>query len=120
MYDPSSKTIQELERDLISFAIEAEKAGLAWADADAVKEQFEDLKKVVLAHNMPKDGSMSLREHEGLLSEEYRIHLEGLYRARKKANEAKVKYVSAQAKLDALRTILSNKREMFKRGVEAA
>lgn len=119
-YNPQEKSIMEMESDLMRFADDCEKAGMEWASADSICSQLEDLKKVVLAHQMPKEGSIAAREVEALKSEAYLTHLNGLTNARRKVNEFKVKYVSAQARLDAIRTILSNKRELFKRGVEAA
>jgi hypothetical protein len=119
-YDPSTKSIAAMEVDLIRFAIESERAGLKWAAAEAIKDQLEDLRKVVLAENMPKEGPVSAREIVALKTEAYRKHIDGLAAARREANEAKVRYVASQAKSDALRTILSNKRESIKRGIEAA
>ncbi len=125
-YDPSGRTIAEMERDLVAFAVDSEKVGLEWADASSLYDQLDDLKKVILSESMPKqskvDPKMSQAEKEqiALCSPAYRQHLDGLAEARRKANIAKVKYVAAQAKLDAIRTLLSNKRAMFQRGVEAA
>ena len=110
---------------MIAFAEEAERLGLEWADADAVLSQFEDLKKVVLSDALPKDSALNPkrtqgeREAEALRSEEYKNHLRALYEAKRRSNAAKVRYSAAQAKLDAIRTILSNKRAMFQRGLEA-
>lgn len=125
-YDPSARSLPQMEQDLVRFAVESEKTGLEWADASALYDQLEDLKKVILSEAMPKQSklgakmSQSEKEQIALSSEAYRKHLDGLAAARRAANIAKVKYVAAQAKLDAVRTLLSNKREMFKRGVEAA
>lgn len=125
-YDPSSRSLPQMEQDLVKFAIESEKTGLEWADAASLFDQLDDLKKVILSESMPKqsklDAKMSQAEKEqiALCSEAYRQHLDGLAEARRKANVAKVKYVASQAKLDAVRTLLSNKRELLKRGVEAA
>lgn len=117
-YDPSQRSLPDMERDLLALCQNMEKLGLEWADADAILQQLEDLKKVVVSDSMPETGSVSYRETEALKSVAYKNHLAGLKEARLQANQAKVRYVAAQAKLDAVRTILSNKRAMLTRGIE--
>lgn len=117
-YDPSTRSLPEMERDLIAFAMESETTGLAWAGAEALKDQLDDMRRVVLSDSMPSEGSFAQKEADALKSEPYKKHLQGLYEARKDANEKKVRYIAAQAKLEAIRTLLSNKRELLKRGIE--
>lgn len=117
-YNPQTKTMPELELDLVKFCSESERAGLAWAKADSEKSQLEDFKKIVLNQNMPSGGAYNERERAAMVSEAYRDHILALSAAVYKANEAKVRYSAALAKMEALRTILSNRRELVKRGIE--
>ena len=106
-----------MEADLIKFVVEAERLGLVWAEAQSLYDQLDDLKKSVLAQSMPKEGSQSAKEEQALKSEAYLNHLKGLSAARRDALMSKVRYGASNAKIDALRTILSNKREHAKRGI---
>ena len=117
-YNPEERTISQLERDLIYFASEAEKKGSEWARSKSLFEQLEDLKKVTLADNTPDKGTIAEREKEGLRSDAYRQHLEDLSDARFEMNKAYVHYQAAKDKFECVRTIVSNRREQLKRGIE--
>lgn len=117
-YNIAEKSILDLEQDLIKQTYVVYDKGAEWAKAQAEFEQLEDLKHTVLAQSMNGEGSIASQETEARASKLFMDHLKGLSEARHKALVAKVAYVSSQNKYDALRTILSNKRETVKRGIE--
>lgn len=80
-------------------------AGEEWADLDAAASLLEETKKSVLAEIMNgKEGSMAAREAEALAAPEFRLHVNRMVSARKEANRAKVKYDSAKAWCELVRT----------------
>ena len=118
--DISQMTAPELERILIKYAQVAEAKGLIWADAKAVCESLEDKKKVVVAHaagDAPLDSTEAKRERFAHASIQYADFLEGLEVARRQSNRAWVEYSSARDKFEAVRSVLSNRREEMKRGI---
>lgn len=117
-YNPQ-KSVMELEDDLIKAAHDMESIGLEWADAQALMDQMDDLRRVVLADNMAPEGTASERERVGLVSESYKNHLQALHDARRDAISKKVRYGAAQALFDAIRTILTSKRALIQRGIDS-
>jgi hypothetical protein len=81
------------------------KAGEDWADLDAAASLLEETKKSVLAELMNKaEGSMASREAEALADPSYKLHVTRMVSARKESNRAKVKYDSAKAWCELVRT----------------
>jgi len=117
-YNVAEKTPQNMEQDLMDQVAIVYDKGATWAEAQAVYEQLDDLKHTVLSQNMTGEGSIASQEMYARTSESFITHLKGLSEARRKALVSKVAYGCAQAKYDALRTLLSNKREATKRGIE--
>ena len=86
-------------------------AGESWADLDAAASLLEETKKSVLAELMNKaEGSMAARESEALADAVYRHHVTTMVTARKEANRAKVRYDSAKAWVELMRTQESTRR----------
>jgi len=112
-----SINLSQFERELINEVSKSEKLGLDWAKKDSIYKQLDDFKKNILAKNTPNEGTEGHKERIALVSEEYERHLYGLSAAREDAEIANVRYKASLAKLDALRTIMSNHREMVKRGL---
>lgn len=80
-------------------------AGEDWADLDAAASLLEETKKSVLAELMNKaEGSVAARESEALANPVYKHHVTTMVAARKDANRAKVKYDSAKAWCELVRT----------------
>lgn len=117
MEDISKMNVPELENLLIRCAGSAEKKGLVWADKKALSDSMEDKRKVILADAAPLEGTEAGKERESLKSESYKTFLSGLQVARGEANRAYVEYSSAKDKFEAIRSILSNRREEMKRGL---
>jgi hypothetical protein len=97
--------------DADKLASEICKAGEDWADAEYLASQLEELKKVVLAELMNTgSGSVASREMESLAAPEYRIHIEGMTEARRKANRFRVRYKALETLSELRRTQESTKR----------
>lgn len=118
IYDPTNKSLQELEREIFK-AIEKEKAlAIESAEKNSLYANLEDLKKTVLAQCMPKEGSQASKEEVALRDEEYKKHLEALNIARKDYLIAKAHHGSMEKIFEALRSVLSSRREQLKKGYE--
>jgi len=86
-------------------------AGEQWADMDAAASLLEETRKTVLAELMNRaEGSMAARESIALADAAYRLHVANMVAARKEANRAKVKYDSAKAWCELVRTQEATKR----------
>jgi hypothetical protein len=80
-------------------------AGEEWADQDAAASLLEETRKTVLAELMNGlTGSMTSRESEALANPVYKLHVTNMVSARKAANRAKVRYDSARAWCELVRT----------------
>jgi hypothetical protein len=80
-------------------------AGEEWADQDAAASLLEETRKTVLAELMNGlTGSIASRESEALANPVYKLHVTNMVTARKAANRAKVKYDSARAWCELVRT----------------
>lgn len=80
-------------------------AGEEWADLDAAASLLEETRKSVLAELMNKaDGSMAARESEALAEPAYKLHVTNMVAARKASNRARVRYDSAKAWTELVRT----------------
>jgi hypothetical protein len=91
-------------------------AGEDWSDKDAAASLLEEARKSVLAElmNQAQGQSMAAKESEALASPEYREHVESMVIARKEANRAKVKYDTARAWIELVRTAEASKRQEMK------
>lgn len=88
------------------------KAGEDWADADAAATLLEETKKSVLAKlmNDAPHASIAGKEMLALGTIEYTAHIEGMVRARKAANKARVRYDSAKVLAELRRSEESTRR----------
>lgn len=106
-----------LESWLFKYACIVEQKGMVWAKEKSLYESLEDKKKVVLADASPVDGTEASRDREAYRSESYKSYLDGIKEARFMSNKAWVEYSAAKDKYEALRSILSNRREEMKKGI---
>jgi len=79
---------------------------------------LEETKKVLLAQLMLKSpaGSMAGKETDALADPQYTIHLGQMIEARREANRAKTRWISAQAWVDAKRTEAATERQAMRQG----
>jgi hypothetical protein len=110
--------LNDAENELVGLCSKMEVLGTDWAEAQAISDQLEDMKKVVLARLSGGTGSYVERERAAFTSKEYEDHITAISEAKRDAGTKKVRYNAIQAKIDALRTIISNKRAMLQRGIE--
>lgn len=90
-------------------------AGEEWADLDAAANMLEESRKSVLAElTNQSEGSMAARESEALANPAYRLHITNMVTARKDANRARVKYDTARAWVELVRTSEATKRAEMK------
>jgi hypothetical protein len=129
IYNISDKSMMDLEEDLCAYAKLAEERGLKYAKARSDFDQLEDLKKVILAEATPlsgnyqhngieRGGSVNDRTNEALKSSRYKEHLAGLAAAREEFYSAQVMYEAARNYFEAVRSVLTSRREQLKRGLE--
>lgn len=89
-------------------------AGEEWADEEAAASLFEETRKSVLAELMNREEwkgmSMAAKESLALAEPAYRLHIANSVAARKKANMARVKYDTARAWIELIRTAEASKR----------
>lgn len=91
---------------------ESEEAGKAWAKAKTLYDSIEDHRKSMLAGVMSSySGSVASKETQALADDRYGHFLDGLAEARGRFLEAQVGYDNAKLKVDALRTIISARKE---------
>ena len=88
-------------------ALEAlESVGKSYANAKVISWYLQELKKVILAHEMSKvEGSEAKRERLALASEPYRLHLEGTKEAIGEELRLKVKHEKLQYQIEAYRSL---------------
>jgi hypothetical protein len=87
-------------------------AGEAWADAQAAADLLEETKKSILAKLMNEStaASIAAKEMYALADPNYTAHIEGMVRARKAANKARVRYDSAKVLAELRRSQESTRR----------
>jgi len=87
-------------------------AGEEWSDLDAAANMLEETRKSVLAElvNQSKGGSIAAKESEALANPAYKLHLTNMVNARREANRARVKYDTARAWVELVRTSEATKR----------
>ena len=91
-------------------------AGEEWSDLDAAANMLEETRKSVLAElvNQSKGGSIAAKESEALADPAYKLHITNMVNARKEANRARVKYDTARAWVELVRTSEATKRAEMK------
>lgn len=87
-------------------------AGEDWSDKDAAANLLEETKKSVLAEliNNADGSSMAAKESQAQADPAYKLHLTNMVNARKEANRARVKYDSARAWVELIRTSEATRR----------
>lgn len=91
-------------------------AGEDYADKDAAASLLEESKKVLLSQLMQaQEGSIASREMAALADVAYLSHIEQMVEARREANRAKTRWLSAQAWVDAKRTEAASERAALRR-----
>jgi hypothetical protein len=106
----------EGDLDPLSISADIEKYGTAWAqaraDADALEKTTPSY-RAELTNNIRRDNpKVSRKEAEDMAigSPDFRAHLLAGVDARHRANVARVKYDSAQARFEALRSVEATRR----------
>jgi hypothetical protein len=91
-------------------------AGEEWSDLDAAANMLEESRKSVLAEliNQSKGGSIAAKESEALANPAYKLHITNMVNARREANRARVKYDTARAWVELVRTSEATKRAEMK------
>lgn len=87
-------------------------AGEEWSDLDAAANMLEESRKSILAEliNQASGGSIAAREYEALANPAYKLHITNMVNARREANRARVKYDTAKAWVELVRTSEATKR----------
>ena len=109
-------TIPQLESFLMEWISEAEEKGNEWAAKKSLYESIDDKKKPMIATLMDKfEGSNPTKESKALSHPEYMKFLNGLSAARENYYLTQVGYDMAKLKVDAIRTVISARKEEIKR-----
>lgn len=116
-FDPATTSLADLERMLTVVCSKIEGAALEHARSRSDYDELKNFEKVLLAIHTPEEGTQLAKTNAALKSNEYKIHLEGLAAARKKANEDKAKLDALTSKFEALRTIISARKQEMKSNV---
>lgn len=99
-------------------------AGETWSDLNSAASLMEELAKSVLAKIALKviadGGSAAKAEMVARADEEYIGHVSKMVEARRKADRARVRWISGQAHLELLRTQEASKRAEMRLGGVAA
>lgn len=87
-------------------------AGLEWADLDEAATLLEEIKSSFLAEltNKAEGSSMAAKENLAKANPEFKEYVTKMVKARSAANRAKVKYKSAEAWVELVRTSEATKR----------
>lgn len=87
-------------------------AGEEWSDLDCAANLLEESRKSVLAEliNQSSGGSIAAKESEALANPAYKLHITNMVNARREANRARVKYDTARAWVELVRTSEATKR----------
>lgn len=100
--------------DIDSLCDEAESAGLAWADAKAAANAFEETRKSVLAQGMRayfEEGLAANKAEAMALSDpSYVAFLQSMVKAGHTADRARVRYDILKTRIELLRTNASTER----------
>jgi len=94
-------------------------SGDAWAEADALARQLEELRKPLLNNlkTQSAEKSDAARETEAYADSEYKQHVEAMCSARLKANKTLVKYNAMKVLAELRRTEQSNIRATMRDAV---
>ena len=86
-----------------------EQLGVCYAEAKGTSWHMQEMKRVMLAHEMALyDGiPVSQREIKALISESYKLHLDGTRQAIQKEHELKAKLDRYHAQFETYRSICS-------------
>jgi len=86
-----------------------EQAGETYSDLKSQSWSMQEHRKVVLATEMKKSDKKSVagQEQDALVSEAYKLHLEGTAEAIRLEHRAKVHYDALQSKFEAIRSMSS-------------
>lgn len=108
--------IPELCEKLDKWISHLKKYGDKWAVSKALFESLEDKRKPLIAKLMMKydEKSNAAKEQMALADNEFDIFLNGLTEVRKNYLQAQVDYDVAKVKVDALRTLISARKEEVK------
>jgi hypothetical protein len=88
-------------------------AGEEWSDLDCAANLLEESRKSVLAElvNQSKGSSIAAKESEALADPAYKLHITNMVNARRDANRARVRYDTAKAWVELVRTSEATKRQ---------
>lgn len=116
--DLSQKTIPQLEQLLIDIVLKAEVCGLAWANARSQYETQKSKAEKVFSMVCDKyEGSQAHKEKKATFDDSYSKCVDELNDLRAIDLRSKIEYDISLLKVDSIRTILSNRREMVKREI---
>ena len=91
------------------------KYGEEYAQANALADRAEEMKKIILATLMLRyEGSQSSREMHALASPEYDAHIGRMVDARCAANVAKAKFEAVRVDFEVYRTLEASRRQELK------
>lgn len=92
------------------------KEGEAWAEAEYSASLFEETTRVLKSKLMQQspESSMAAKETDAYASKDYEEHVKRAAELRCEANKAKVRWISAQAWVDASRTQAASERAALK------
>lgn len=87
-------------------------AGESWADLESAAQLLEESRKSVLAHlcSESSGSSAAAKEQDALAQPAYKLHITNMVTARKKANQARVRYDAQKVLAELRRTQQSNRR----------
>lgn len=108
--------IAQLVERMIELLNELEEKGKMYAETKANYESIEDQKKPYLSILMElSEGSQSFKESKAYCNPSWKEYLEKLSKARIEFYIAQSRYDLVKTKLDALRTIISTRKEEIKK-----
>lgn len=108
-------SMAELENLYEAKIKEAEKAGKEWVEAKAEFESYDDKRKPEIARLMGlHEGSIAQREMLALSHPDWKAFLSLIAAERRRYLAATVGYDMAKLKIEAIRTIISTRREEVK------
>jgi hypothetical protein len=109
----------KLEEELLNAHKRLLTLGDEYAQAREIFESLKGMKDTVKANAMPLTGPVGVREIEALKSEEYLTHLKGTSAANATYLLKESRYEAIQSYIDSLRTIISNRRTLISKGIDA-
>lgn len=116
-FDPTQATHLELSKTLINICTHLGKTGAALAQSRADYEALDEHRKVVLAGTYGHEGNVEERKNKAYLSTDYQTHMMAVEEARKKFYAHQAFYKALEAKFEAMRTIISLRKQEMNSGV---